>query len=253
MIVATQATQNAAYDACISAKIARQTLLEYQSGESDSHSIAAGTVAQASVAIREQTGFLSTNVTRLPTVQQPGTISAAIESAQDWKALDLAFTYANMGKSSIRNVRLRYTVQILPHGIEPKPTDKNLYFDTVRGTIVHPGELSMTKINIIDKDNKIVKVDDISMDEFHSGKIYIASFGRADYIDIFGVSHWQTFCGYFDTSQTEFEGGVAKLKHVKCSEYNRQDSNILYPMPTVSPSTILPSSIENIVCVAPKH
>src|SRR5205807_10424064 len=51
MIVATKATQYAAYDACISAKIARQTLLDYEAGAADAHSVATGTIAQASAAI----------------------------------------------------------------------------------------------------------------------------------------------------------------------------------------------------------
>lgn len=204
IIVATRAAQDSAYAACISAKIARQTLLEYQTGAADTRSIAEGTVAQASVAVRGQSGFLSMSVTRqFLASQQPGSTSSLADAAKDWKTLDLAFTYANMGKTSIRNVHLKYTVQILPHDIEPKPTDRSLYSDSIRGTVINPGDMAMSKPNIIDKDNKLIKVDDVPMDDFRSGKIYVASFGRADYTDIFGVAHWQTFCGYFDTFPTE--------------------------------------------------
>jgi hypothetical protein len=256
MIIATNATQDAAYDACISAKIARQTLLEYQSGEADSHSIAAGTVAQASVAIREQSGFLSLSVGREASIAvQPGSNpSSLMETAKEWKTLDLAFTYGVTGKSSIRNARIKYTVQALSHGTEPNPTDNKLYSDTIRASVLNPGNLTMQRpTRIIDHNNKPINADDVVMDDFRSGKLYIASFGRADYTDIFGVGHWQTFCGYFDNFPTEFEGGIAQLKHVKCADYNRQDSNLLYPVPQFGPSTNLPSAVENIVCTAPKH
>jgi hypothetical protein len=71
MIRATKATGDAAYDACLSAKIARQTLIEYQSGEADTHNTASATVAQVAVTTRGESPILATavNLSGQPTPQ----------------------------------------------------------------------------------------------------------------------------------------------------------------------------------------
>jgi hypothetical protein len=253
MIIATKATRDAAYDACMSAKIARQTLLEYQAGEVDSHSAASGTMAQASVAIRGESGFLSMGTSHSVAIFQPGQDqAAALEEAQkNWKTLDVNFAYSNIGKSALRNVRLKFTVQLLPHGTEPKLTDNSVYYDVAKATVLNPNQPSALTPNIIDKDNHFIDRKKVNIDDFNSGRIYIASFGRADYVDMFGVSHWQTFCGTFDSYPFEPVASSHKLRHEKCGEYNRQDSNLLYPLPRYAePKTSTPS-IDEIVCKAP--
>lgn len=62
MITVTKATQDAAFDACMSAKIARQTLIEYQSGEVDSHNASSATVAQVAVTTRGESPIIATSV-----------------------------------------------------------------------------------------------------------------------------------------------------------------------------------------------
>ncbi len=249
MITATNAANDSAYAACMSAKIARQTLLEYQTGEADSHSAAMGTVAQASAAIQSGAAFLALNTGQRYTVPPPG-IDSNENDPKNWKKLDLTFNYANIGRSNARNAVIKFTVQILPQGTEPEPTNRKLYFDIVRG-VVAPGSLSITIPHVIDKDGKFINLNDVPMDDFHSGKIYVASFGRASYIDVFGISHWQTFCGYFDNAPAD--AASREIKHPKCGAYNRQDSNLLYPLPQISKATQQPSIMEEIVCIAPKH
>jgi hypothetical protein len=246
MIIATKATRDAAYDACISAKIARQTLLDYETGAVDAHSVATGTIAQASAAISSESGILS-----LGTVQvSPGMTSGFPTFAKTLNKLGLAFTYANVGKSAVKSIRIRYTVQLLPHDIEPDPQNKNTYYDPIKATILQPGSPSLTSPNIIDQDNKFVVPDDKQLDDFTSGKTYVSAFGRADYEDTFGVKHWQMFCGFIDNAPFE-QTAHPKLRHEKCAFYNRQDSNLLYSIPRMSAPTASASIMEEIVCKAP--
>jgi len=251
MIAATHAARDAAYDACVSAKIARQTLLEYQTGEADAHSAASGTIAQASVAIRGESGFLSMGTTHSITMTPLGQDQVSIEEAsKNWKALDVSFTYNDIGKSALTNVRFKFTVQLLPHGEEPKLSDKSVYYDLAKASVLNPNQPSALGPNIIDKDNKFIDRKKVNMDDFNSGRTYIASFGRADYVDIFGVSHWQSFCGVFDNYPIE-PNSSHSLRHEKCGAYNKQDSNLLYPLPRYTEPKTSPPAIEEIVCKAP--
>ena len=225
MMVTTQAARESAYAACMSAKIARQTLLEYQAGEADSHSAASGTVAQASAVLRGESGFLSVGTVRQAPVTPPGELPTSLqEAAKTWKSVDLLFAYEDIGKSALRNARIRFTVQLLPHGTEPRLTDRGVYSDIATAGIINPNQPSLTVPNIIDKDNNFVDGKNVSMEDFRSGKVYIASFGRADYDDVFGVHHWQTFCGFFDNFP--FDPSHRELRHQKGAAYNQQDSNL---------------------------
>jgi hypothetical protein len=246
MIIATKATQSAAYDACMSAKIARQTLLDYEAGTADSHSVAAGTIAQASVAISNESGILSLGTARIS-----GTTSVLpLEFQKNSNKFGIAVSYSDVGKSAVRKLRIRFTVQLLPHGIEPDPQNKNIYYDSVKTPILQPGPTSLLNPNIVDQDNKFVIPDDKQLGDFTSGKTYISSFGRADYEDTFGVIHWQTFCAVIDNAPFE-QTSHPKFRHEKCALYNRQDSNLLYSIPRMSAPIASASIVEEIACKAP--
>jgi len=259
MIVATHASQESAYAACMSAKIARQTLLEYQTSEADTHVAASGTIAQASVAIREESGFLSMGTTHsiaIPILQPPNPAGQDQTSLQDvaknWKDLDVFFSYSDIGKSALTNIRLKFTVQLLPHSDEPKLTDKGGYYDIAKASVLNPNQPVSMRPNIVDKDNKFIDRKKINMDDFNAGRTYIASFGRADYVDIFGVPHWQTFCGFFDNYPAD-PNSSHQLRHENCAAYNQQDSNLLYPLPRYTePKASIPA-IDEIVCKAPAN
>jgi len=246
IVVATRAAQDSAYAACISAKIARQTLLEYRAGEVDAHSVASGTVAQASAAIQGESGsiIMNTGLSIMPGSTPPSA------DPKDWQKLNLAFNYGNTGKSFIKNARFTFTVQLLPHGIEPDLSSKTVFHDTVRQSVIAPGTITSAIPAMIDKDNKFISSNDIKMDDFRSGNTYVVSFGRADYTDMFGVSHWQTFCGFFDNSPRD--SLHHEVLHVKCAAYNRQDSNLLYSLSPGIDSKLPALSVEEIVCVPPK-
>jgi hypothetical protein len=252
MIVATQATQDAAYDACMSAKIARQTLLDYEAGAVDAHSVATGTIAQASATISSESGVLSLGTGTI----NPAYTSGLVDFQGKWNKFGIAFSYSNVGKSAVKSARIKFTVQLLPRGVEPDPHSKNTYYDFAKATILQPGPASLTNPNIIDQNGKFLVPNDTQVADFKSGITYIASFGRADYEDTFGVKHWQTFCGYFDNAIPEVQDSPAKtkLQHEKCTDYNSADSNLLYPIPQAA-SGPRPSNkaVEEIVCTPPKH
>lgn len=108
MIHVTQATEDAAYDACMSAKIARRTLLELQSGEADTHRLVAGTVAQASASTLGESAFL--------TVVPPG-LAADPKAGQN---LNLAMQLVNIGRTPAKNVKTRVTARLLKTNEEPQ-------------------------------------------------------------------------------------------------------------------------------------
>ncbi|MFZ1010369.1 MAG: hypothetical protein WAN65_26255 [Candidatus Sulfotelmatobacter sp.] len=253
MIVATQATQAAAYDACMSAKIARQTLIDYEAGAADAHSVATGTIAQASAAISSESGILSLGTGLIPRT----TPALPTEFPKYWNKFGIAFTYGNVGKAAVRSLRLKFTVQLLPQGIEPDPRNPNTYYDSARAAILQPGPAAATNPNIIDQNNKFVVLpDDKQLEDFQSGNTYITSFGRADYVDTFGVKHWQRFCGYFDNSPAQIPKAPAKpkLRHPQCTDFNEADSNLLYPIPqTPSAPPASVNIVEEITCTAPKR
>lgn len=252
MIVATKATEDAAYDACMSAKIARQTLLDYEAGAADAHSVATGTIAQASAAISAESGSLSLTGARISS-GSPGMLP---DFPKNWNKFGIAFVYGNVGKSVVRNVRIKFTVQLLPQGVDPDPQNKNTYHDYARATVLQPGPPVSSNPYIIDQNNKFVVPDDAQLADFQAGKTYIATFGRADYEDSFGVKHWQRFCAFFDNSPAELlvSPSIPKMRHTACTDYNRTDSNLLYPIPR-TPATSLASNsiVQDIVCVPPKR
>ncbi len=242
MIASTNAAQDAAYDACISAKIARQTLLEYQTGEGDSHSVASGTIAQASAVIQGESGYLATNAT----------IGDSPDPAK-WQSVNPMFTYGNAGKSSISHVRIKYTVQLLPHGTEPNLSNGTIYHDSVLAGVLSPySGFSFAKANLIDKDGKFLDQKTVSVDDFRAGKVYVVSFGRAEYQDMFGTPHWQTFCGFFD--YTVPDPTKREFMHPNCAKYNNQDFNLVYPLIRPETGNTPPSTtVEQITCIVPKH
>jgi hypothetical protein len=245
MIEVTRATQDSAYDACMSAKIARQTLLDFQTGEQDSHNSASSSMAQASAAARGQAGLLTLNLgkTMLPTSVP------ADNDTKKWTSLDMTFFFSNIGRSSIKNLHIDFTVQILPQGTEPNIAGRKPHLNKTRSGIIQPGEAFAVGTIIIDSNGKVLKQDDIPMEDFRSGRIWLVDFGRAEYQDIFGISHWQTFCGRIDNFSLDTEH--PEMQHPKCLDYNRQDSNLLFSVS--SPASFSPAApIEEIKCIVPK-
>lgn len=247
MIHATNAAQDGAYAACMSAKIARSTLLELQSGEQDTHNAAAGTMLQASAAAQGQSGFLAMTMSRAFTFTSPDD-----SNPKNWKDLsNTVFNFSNLGRTSIRDLRIAFTVQVLPQDMEPKNMRNTKHLNTQRGGIIPPGTSSGAEPFITDKDGKIIHVDAIPMEDFRSGKIWVVNYGHAEFKDIFGTNHWQTFCGYWDTT-SQVNQSHPKERHNQCADFNRQDSNLLFSMPKAETTHSI-SPVEEIVCTAPKH
>lgn len=57
--------------------------------------------------------------------------------------------------------------------------------------------------------------DQIAMDNIRNGSVQIVAFGRMDYVDIFNVQHWSTFCFRLDRGE----------KWQSCKEHNDADNN----------------------------
>jgi hypothetical protein len=247
MIHATKATQDSAYAACMSAKIARGTLLEMQSGEADSHNAAVGTMLQASAAAQGQSGFLALNTGKMISPNS----SPDDTNPKNWKDFNnLAFNFANIGRSAIRDFHIAFTVQLLPKDVEPKNMRTAKHLNIQHGGIISPGNSAYAQPIVTDKDGKVIHLDDIPIEDFRLGKFWLVSYGHTEFKDIFGTSHWQTFCGFYDTLP-QADPYHPKERHTQCANFNRQDSNLLFSVPAAA-SIHSSSQVEDIVCIAPK-
>lgn len=246
----TEAAQQSAYAACINAQIARRTLLEVRSGQSDSHSAAVGSVTQAITLARTEAAMLLIRMESAISPQGPNQIpkSEMIMAPKN-------FAYVNIGPSIAKNVHIKFVVQVLPHNFEPSSFDKGVHFDHVSNDIVPPGMRYETVIRYLDKDGKIIgpRLSDRQLQDLLSAKSYLIAFGRADYTDLFGLHHWQTFCSWIDASKMDYSRFDAYVKHDKCGAYNDSDKNLIYPLPAASAPNVSNAPVPDIVCIAPKH
>jgi hypothetical protein len=238
MIDATRATQDAAYDACISAKIARQTLIELQAGTSDTHNLVTGTIAQASATTLSESAVL--------TINGPG-LAGDVKSGQK---VSMGIQISNIGKTPARGVQIHVTARLVKEDEEPDFT-KPHYMDPVYTGVVYPGLAIGGLMDLRDESGKQVILDDTQVQNFRSGQTYIVSFGKAEYRDIFGVSHWLTFCGYNDLRVLNPEDH--SMHHQKCAAYNNADTNQYLSAPKPLSDQIKSTPIEDIACPAPKH
>lgn len=59
--------------------------------------------------------------------------------------------------------------------------------------------------------------------EMQEGTSYVLIYGKATYEDMFGISHWVTFCDIYPANNRMFS--ELKDSYAKCIEYNNVDSN----------------------------
>lgn len=245
MIKATKAARYSAYDACVSAQIARQTLLEVRSGESDTHNTAAGTVAEAAITTRGDSPLFSFAITYNQTSQTSPPTSIGIN-------------LQNVGRTAARNVDIRYAAMVVPQDEEVTPNSR-APFDMADFGVVPPsffqGGSVAVGLRMLDGENK--PIGPITADlwqSLQSGKQYVTAFGRADYTDTFGLDHYQTFCVTFDLRQADMSVlPEKKLRHSACRGYNRIDKNLIYSIPAEAHETPPTEQIGDVLCVVPSE
>jgi hypothetical protein len=250
----TKSAESSSYAACMSAQIARQTLLEVQSGEADSHNAASGILVQATAETRGDAPLLSFAVLLTNPTQQGQTQSSG--APQNWDNMAFGLSLSNVSRTAAQRVQVKYAAQILAQGDDPALQSQKIPFDYLSAGVLAPSFLqgpTAAGIRPLDKTGKpIGSLQHAQLEDLRVGRLYIALFGRADYRDTFGMDHWQTFCVPFDALQPDMTS-LPKLRHEMCTKYNGIDKNLIYSIPTKMTGTGAPTPIAEIKCIAPSE
>ncbi|MGA3371684.1 MAG: hypothetical protein ABSC48_07985 [Terracidiphilus sp.] len=250
----TASAESSSYAACVSAQIARQTLLEVQSGEADSHNAASGTLVQATAETRGNSPLLTFGALWTSPTQQSQSQSNGMP--QNWDNVKFGLTISNVGKTAAQRVRVKYASQILAQGDDPAFQGENIPFDYINEGVLAPSFFqgpTVAALRLLDKKGKpIGDLPRAQSEELQSGKQYIAIFGRADYRDTFGMDHWQTFCVGVDAFQPDM-AALPKMRHSVCGNHNEIDKNLIYSIPNQTTGTAASTPIAEIKCIAPNE
>ena len=238
MTDATTATQHAAYSACVSAQIARNTLLEIQAGRNDSHDLAVGSITQAAA------------VTRAEAAQME---EVSGDKRIDWNVdpnngiIVFLWDVRNVGKSSALNVKMKAQVSILELGIEPDFHYRLPPINTIRTGSYFPDQNKEWQLKISDKNgNRMVRTDPMFID-LNKGHGYLSVYGRVIYQDVFGAPHWLQFCSHHMFPMRETDA-----KFPKCAAYNQTDEGSL-PKKVTNDTVPVPTTPPEITCKAPEE
>ncbi|MGA9069647.1 MAG: hypothetical protein WB424_05300 [Terracidiphilus sp.] len=247
----TIASQNSAYAACVGAQIARQTLLELQSGGIDTHNSSAATVAQVAVTTRGESPIIAWGIS-LSAPTQPN----SLPSLFDWKSWSTVNTIAmqgtNVGRSTANNARTKFVMQLLPHDIEPSLSNRQLPFSYANlGVWAWLGTQTIPAKYVDQNLKSIGPLTPDQLEDLRKGNLYLAAFGRNDYTDMFGIAHWQNFCIVLDQS-SRFSSEPQRVQHEACDKYNNMDNNLVYSIPSQVHERTPLANVEDIKCVAPK-
>jgi len=229
MTKATVASQQSAYAACVSAQISRYALLELQSGETDSHNLAVGSIAQAAAVTRAeaaQVNFLRGGIVFTPKL---GEITVPVR-------------IANLGNSQALDVRVQAEIKITKINQEPRFTYSRPPMNHEETGLLFPRDASEFPFVAKSLGKKIV-IDDAVLKQFTSGQVYLSVFGRLTYKDIFNVPHWAQFCVHFSDPRSDPNA------HQKCADYNRSDLNAMIAGP--DGPKVSPSVPPEITCKTP--
>jgi hypothetical protein len=236
MNLATRASRDAAYAACVSAQISRATLRQVQASTVDTHQAAISSVNQAATAMESEVAHIF--IYRTPSIKHDlGT------------PVIVPVTIKNSGRGPALDLHLQIESSFLAMGKEPdfSYSKKPVSYENV-GYVLPDDPL--TTFNLpVDEDGKHLAWDTPRVEALGSAKIYLSSYGKISYKDTFGRSHWVQFCFHMERSGT-MQPGMFK----KCAAYNRLDTTPLESSSTVAAAAALqPNNVlDNIVCVAPK-
>jgi hypothetical protein len=233
MNLATQASRDAAYAACVSAQISRETLRQVQASTIDTHQAAISSVNQAATAMESEVAHIF--IFRTPSIKNdlgaPVVVPLMIKNSGRGPALDL---------------HLQMESSFLGRGKEPDFLFSKKPVNYERTGYVLPDDPPTTFNLPVDEDGNHLAWDTQRVEALGAGEIYLSSYGKINYKDAFGRPHWVQFCFHMERSGA-MEPGMFK----KCAAYNRLDTT---PLESASaPATLPPNNLlDNIVCVAPK-
>jgi hypothetical protein len=204
---ATKATQQSAYASCLSAELARSTLLEIQSGGADTHKLAIGTLTQAAAATRAEAALMKLKFDDL-NPPEPYTVGSKV-------------SIENVGKSAALDVRIEFEVRVLPIATEGKFIYSSPAMNTTQIGFFYPKAPETINVYLRDSDRNPMKVDPHVIGDVNHLRKYVVVYGKVAYRDIFGVSHWIHICNH---------GKIEDARHgqyAKCAAYNQMDETLV--------------------------
>lgn len=228
---ATKATQDAAYAACVNAQIARQTLREIQSGGIDTHNLANSSLAQAAAVTIAEAALMK--------IDRDDSLSANIGTE-----IVAPFIVQNIGKTAAIRPKIISVTEMYDTGQEPVfsyPKNPENHAET---GFMFPGDKPIVYRSFAWRSGKKMTWDQSSADRFLKKEIYLITWGKTTYQDIFGQSHWVNFCSWLVP-----RGDTSIQNHPKCAAYNQTDTSISTQTLAVSPRAI--AEAPEITCQKP--
>jgi len=230
---ATRATREATYATCKSTEIARRTLIEIQSGGSDTHNAATSAITQAVAATRSQAAEIEVERQNISGFSPGGHAASKVG-------------IRNTGKSAALAIHIIAESKIMKRGKEPK---EFIYskpsHDTYNTGSLYPTDPPGEFPIAVWENGQARSLSAPDIAEFEAGNWYLLTYGRITYRDIFGGHHWATFCSFAERDPPPLQ----PVHHSKCAAYNHIDE-IPLPNPVVSKSQ---DQMPEIVCKPPEN
>lgn len=247
---ATVATQQAAYDACVSAQISQRELLEAQKTNTLSQAMAASSIMQAAAEINTEKAYITFD-SRLPKPE---------ELLQDDPNFKVVYSIKNDGKSAANDVRIGFKAILVRNDEVFKVNDKKIPVDFqgkyLPAGFSFPGTPEIGRpitpsIPVVDSDGRNVAKTSEEVQKVLNDSAIIAVIGHISYSDFAGtyedrfcVTLWQMLPG------TQRKEG-SRPNEKTCFNYNHKQDN--YAFTAKPPSVVAPqASFPEISCLPPK-
>jgi hypothetical protein len=170
------------------------------------------------------TAYFIYNQSNVMQVDQRAWLQPVIGNREPSTTSTISFpiTITNIGKSTAKN----YRVDVVVRRVKNDPLFDFPYkepFDTQNTGIMYPSEKNgfVASEETFSTDGKTKLLYQLTTDDAKSlvdGTTFIIVYGKITYDDVFGVSHWATFCGFDRPSDK-------RVYAYRCSTYNDADNN----------------------------
>jgi hypothetical protein len=197
----------------------QKQLAQMERQTANSHDLAVGSLAQAAAVTRGEAAQIK--------IERQGIFFPF----QIGKPMIVGISLANIGATSALNFRIQGILEILDKDKEPSfryPGDPDPH-DLEVGFLA-PREPIPWAVTAWDgKEKRVFTSDDDA--RMKASTAYAVTYGRMTYRDIFGKSHWETYCVASKAPK------AWAIDHTKCAAYNRVDSE---PIVQESPKPLAP-------------
>ncbi len=201
MTIATKTSEQSEYVAC-------RTLEQVQAGETDTHDLAIGTLAQAAAVTRAEAAQLTVTMVGSTIKSLDGDLSAP-------------FLVSNIGNSNALNATVKSAIEVVDAKEEPQFTYAPSTLNIMTVGSVNRGERTQV-IFYKTEHGKHSKLTRTTMAQIGTGTKYVVIYGQANYQDIFGLPHWAKFCYKVQFPNQNSNSGTHRLD-AKCADYNAID------------------------------